>query len=103
MLIEELNSHFAKPVLCEVFEKKYIIIGEIFFNNQNADIVSIFKEEMVYTEDNLNKELDFAESNGYDYIILPDYKYPFMATNRKVLKNIDRIKTMAKDIGWGLY
>ena len=103
MSIENENGNFAKPMLCEVFEKKYVIVGEIFFNNQSADIVSIFKEEMVYTRENLTKIVDFAEDNGYDYIVLPDYKYPFMATSRKVLKNVERIKIMAKDIGWGLY
>lgn len=84
-------------------EKKYVIIGEIFFNTRSADIVSIFKEEMVYTEDSLDKTINFAEDNGYDYIILPDYKFPFMAAKREVSDKVERIKKMAKDIGWGNY
>jgi len=51
----------------------------------------------------LDEFIDFAEDNGYDYIILPDYKLPFMTSKRNILSKIDRIKTMCEDIGWGKY
>lgn len=90
----------SKPLLCDVFEKKYVIIGQIFFDNSGAEIVSILKEEMIYNEQNLNEALDFAENNSYDYIILPDYKLPFIAIKRGCSEKVNRIKTMAKNIGW---
>ena len=94
------NGNKSKPLLCDVFDKKYVIIGEIFFDDSGAEIVSILKEEMIYNEGNLNDFLDFAENNGYDYMILPDYKLPFMAIKRNCSDKVNRIKTMAKDIGW---
>jgi len=85
------------------FEKKYVIVGEIFFNNQDAEIVSISGEKMIHTKDSFEKFIDEIEDDGADYIVLPDYKFPFMANNKGCLENVERIKEMSKNIGWGEY
>jgi hypothetical protein len=93
---------FEKLIKME-FEKKYVIVGEIFFNNQDAEIVSVSNEKMIYTKDSFEKFMNKIEDDGVDYIVLPDYKFPFMAINKGCLENVERIKKMAKDIGWGEY
>lgn len=85
------------------FEKKYIIVGDIYFNDNDAEIVSISYEKMLYTKDSFEKVMHTIEDDGLDYIVLPDYKFPFMAINKGCLENVERIKRMAKDIGWGEY
>jgi hypothetical protein len=85
------------------FEKKYIIVGDIYFNDSDAEIVSISDEKMLYTKDSFEKFMDTVEDDGLDYIVLPDYNFPFMAINKGCLENVERIKRMAKDIGWDEY
>ncbi len=101
--INEIEKSIKKSIenlKPENFEKKYIIIGEILFSDNGAEIINIIKEEIVYSRKRLNEVLDSTVSNSYDYIILPDYIFSITSKTPYVLSRLNIIKKMAYDIGW---
>ena len=82
-------------------DKKYIIIGNIYFYDDRADIKAINIEQMCYSNNELDRLLAIAEDDGLDYIVLPDYTKPIMTSSAAALNKINRIITMSTDIGWG--
>jgi len=85
----------------EKFEKKYVIVGDIIFYGGFAEILRISEEKMFYDESSFELFMDKIEDEGQDYIILPNYKFQLLPNNTRVLDAVNRIITMAKDIGWG--
>ena len=49
------------------FEKKYVIVGEIFFSPSDAEIQSVSEEKMCSTKEEFDRFIDKVEDDGADY------------------------------------
>jgi len=102
MEIEKNSIKNSRNVLCDVFEKKYIIAGTILFQPYLSEILNWSFSKMVYSDSELTDELISIDKKGLDYIILPDFKRLFYSKDYGVQIKINEARIMCDNIGWGL-